>query len=198
MKKILFCLLLLVFGSSFAVAQCLLREEADASIGSPDAPVVVVEYSSLTCHHCAGFHTGTLKKLKEKYIDTGKLRIVFRHYPMDRDALTASLVITSLPQEKRFDLIQELFERQSEWLVNPNPSKKIAEIAGITEDQMKKLFDDKELQNSVLQQRLSAQNNFKVSATPTFFIKGIMFEGVPELDEFEKMIAGDAQPKPSA
>src|SRR5439155_18141168 len=89
----------------------------DNSLGSPDAPVTIVEYASMTCPHCAHFHETAFPELKKKYIDTGKVRFIFREFPLDSLALAGSMLARCAGTDRFFPMIETLFAQQKEWVV---------------------------------------------------------------------------------
>ena len=159
----------------------------DISIGNPEAIIKVIEYSSLTCHHCAQFHKNVLPILKEKYIDTGKMQLIFRHFPIDGYALKASAVVVTLPMVRQFSLVNKLFETQERW-TNKNCLEALAHISGETLEACRKNLENKVLTDRVLMARLKAEREMKIDATPTFVINGRVVDYAPTLDEVEAMI----------
>lgn len=93
----------------------------DKILGSADAPVTVVEYASMTCGHCANFHMNTYPHLKKEYIDTGKVRFIFREFPLDPVALAAFMLARCMPEDKYFDTVDTLFEKQRTWAFTNDP-----------------------------------------------------------------------------
>jgi protein-disulfide isomerase len=94
----------------------------DQSLGKDDAPVTIIEYASMTCPHCAKFHEITYPELKKRYIDTGKVRFIFREFPLDPVAATAFMMARCAPKDKYFPLIEVLFQQQETWAVGPPAS----------------------------------------------------------------------------
>src|SRR5262249_51968949 len=115
-------------------------------MGKANAPITVVEYASMTCGHCANFHNKVLGPLKEKYIDTGKVRLIMREFPLDPLAAAASMLTRCAGGEKTFPLISVLFEKQEEWaFVRTNPKDellKFAKQAGFTQESFDKCLTD--------------------------------------------------------
>ncbi len=184
---------LFVCVQSFALAasvgtNLIIGEKPDICLGKNDAPVTIIAYSSLTCAFCADFHLHTLPELQSKYIDHGKVRFVFRHFPVDSEAMKAAMIVTSFPPERRHDLLTKIFAKQDAWLSH-KPSTSIAELASISADEFNRRIKDKQLEQIVLQQTLTGQKNFSVNATPTFFVNGKLFEGAPTYKELTEMLA---------
>ena len=165
----------------------------DVIVGKADAACTIVEYASMTCPHCAAFHTVVFPKIKEKYIDTGKVRFVFREFPLDDLAKAASMLARCAGGEKTYPLLAILFAKQEEWAfvrTNPVPELfKIAKQAGFTQETFEKCLTDQKLLDDVTAMRDTASAKFGISGTPTFFINGRRLTDGPSFEAFEKAIA---------
>jgi protein-disulfide isomerase len=161
----------------------------DLVLGNADAPITVVEYASMTCGHCAHFHTTVFPTLKEKYIDTGKVRFIMREFPLDNLAAAASMLARCAGDGKTFPLISVLFAKQDEWAFvkgDPRPELlKFAKQAGFTQESFEKCLTDQKLLDDISNVRSRAAETFGVNATPTFFVNGKKLNGVG-LADFEK------------
>ncbi len=150
----------------------------DVVEGSPDAKVTVIEYASLTCPHCAAFHKSIYNPMKPDYIDNGKIRFIYRDFPLDNFALAAS-VIARCGGEKRFVGLIDLFlDRQSEWRGADNvldELKRLARLGGLGSEQIDTCMSDKELGQSVIDRARQGQEIFDVNSTPTVLINGEKF-----------------------
>ena len=182
------------FGSGLKAAQALTTEEmlAEGAIGDEKAPVTVVEYASLTCPHCAAFATGTFDAFKAKYIDTGKVRYVYRDFPFDQAGLRAAMMVRCAGQDHFFGLIAVLFKSQESWAGAKDPIEELAKIgrlAGLTKEQFDACMANKELLDGIVKVELDAQEQLKVNATPTFIVNGVKHEGNKSLEEFDKILA---------
>jgi protein-disulfide isomerase len=182
-------------GSAAAQTFSVLELEAkgpldDIPMGSETAPVTIIEYASMTCPHCADFEVRTFPKLKEKYIDTGKVRFIMREFPLDRTAAAAFMLARCAGPDKYYPLIETLFQQQQKWAVRDPvpPLLAIAKQAGLTEESFKSCISDTALLNKVQQTRDRGANKFKVEATPTFFINGQKFSGELSIDDLDKAI----------
>jgi protein-disulfide isomerase len=149
----------------------------DIAIGKADAPVTIYEYASMTCPHCAAFHTGVLPKLKEKHIDTGKVRLVMREFPLDNLAAAASMLTRCAGEGKSYELIAVLFAKQDDWaFVQGNPVPALFKIAseqgGFTKESFDKCLTDQKLLDGITATRDRANKVLGVRSTPTFFING--------------------------
>jgi protein-disulfide isomerase len=164
----------------------------DLVIGKDDAPVTIVEYASMTCSHCANFHTTVLPTLKEKYIDTGKVRLVFREFPLDERAALASMVARCAGDDKTMPLISMLFSKQDEWATSKQDFLpklfKFGQQVGFTRQAFDHCRQDEKLIKNIIAVRDRANTAFGVNATPTFFINGKRYDGAPTVEDFEKVL----------
>ena len=163
----------------------------DIVIGKPEAPVTIVEYASMTCGHCATFHNNVYPKLKAKYIDTGKVKLIFREFPLDNLAVAVSMLARCVGGEGPPAFIGEMFKRQPEWaFAQGNPVPRLFEISrqmGFTQASFDKCLTDQKLLESIEAGRKRASDTFGVNATPAFFVNGKRLGGVT-LADFEKAI----------
>ena len=165
---------------------------SDTAIGAADAKVTVVEYGSMTCGHCANFATKVFPELKTKYIDTNKVRFVFREFPLDNLAAAASMLARCAGGDKTFPMVETLYEKQADWaFTNGNPVPKLFDIAkqaGFTQESFDKCLTDQKLLEQITAQRTAASDKFGVSSTPTFFVNGKRLQETPTVAAFDKMI----------
>lgn len=167
------------------------RWAEERSIGRADAPVTVVEYFSLTCGHCGNFHNNVLPEIAAKYVETGKIRIVFRDFPLDRIAFNAAVIARCFDGEGYYKYLQTLFEKQKEWTTAPNPvetAAKIAESQGLSEDEIQACLGDQELGTWILQSRQDGNEKHDVNATPSFLINGRTYSGAPSAAQFSEIL----------
>lgn len=163
----------------------------DQVMGSAEAPVTMVEYASMTCPHCAHFSKTTFPELKKRYIDTGKVRYIFREFPLDRLAAAGSLLARCAGEgDKYFGMIELLFDQQEKWVVRqPIPHlMDLAKQAGFTQQTFDACLANQEMFDKVVKIRETAAKEFKVESTPTFFINGTKVTGALTIDEFAKQI----------
>lgn len=163
----------------------------DKSIGKADAPVTIIEYASLTCSHCANFHEATFPALKEKYIDTGKVRLIFREFPFDPLATAASMIARCSTEERYFPLISVLFKQQRQWAGSNNPLEEllaIARQAGFTQESFEACLKDQKIYDGLNEMKKRGAEVHGVNSTPTFFINGEIKRGDMPIDELEKLI----------
>jgi protein-disulfide isomerase len=166
----------------------------DHVIGKDDAPVTIVEYASFTCSHCANFHTTTFPKLKEKYIDTGKVKMIFRVFPTGPAELSiaAGMLAHCAGKDKYFAMTSALFETQRNWAGSSDPVPvlmKLANQAGINDEKFKECLSDKKLAQEIQLIGVRGYESFGVEGTPTFFINGTqVIDGDASIDQFAKVI----------
>jgi protein-disulfide isomerase len=162
----------------------------DIAMGSETAPVTIIEYASMTCPHCAAFEVTVFPKLKEKYIDTGKVRFILREFPLDGLAAAAFMLARCAGPDKYYPMVETLFTQQAKWAVrNPiEPLLAIAKQAGFTQQSFEACINNKDQLNKVQQVRDRASQKFKVKATPTFFINGELHEGGMSIEDLDKAI----------
>ncbi len=168
----------------------------DMVMGAENAPVTIIEYASMTCPHCAHFAVETFPKLKERYIDTGKVRYIFREFPLDVVAAGASLLARCADKDKYFSLLDLLFHTQVNWAVqNPlEPLFDVVKQAGFSRESFNACLDTKNNENSrkilngIESTRNHAADKLKVTSTPTFFINGKRVAGALSIEEMEKEI----------
>jgi protein-disulfide isomerase len=164
--------------------------------GKADAPVTIIEYASMTCPHCANFHKTTYQALKTKYIDTGKVRFIFREFPLDELAVAASMMARCAGKDdsgKALALIDVLFASQDKWAAsrtNPVPIlQQIGKQAGMTEKAFDECLKDQTLYNNIMAMRERGSKEYKVESTPTLFVNGKMQKGGTTIEELDKIIA---------
>tara|TARA_R110001606_G_scaffold66763_2_gene153283 strand:+ start:456 stop:1061 length:606 start_codon:yes stop_codon:yes gene_type:complete len=142
-------------------------------IGDPDAPVEIIEYASLTCTHCRDFHLDVLPDLKKNYIDTGKVKLIYRDFPFDQLGLMASVLSRCAPPARYFQFIDVLFQNQEKWSHDSDPVgalTRIGKLGGLSGEDFKACLDNKELVDGLLKVRLAANQQYDVKSTPTFLI----------------------------
>ena len=176
-------------------ARQLAVQPGDRILGKADAPITIIEYASLTCPHCAHFDVAVLPKLKEKWIDTGKAKLVLRDFPLDEPALRAAMVARCAPPERFYPLVDTFFAQQEQWAGTRDyraALEKLAKLGGIGSKEFADCIADKKLEDQVAQSRLTAAQQLGVDATPTFFVNGKKFEGAPTLEAFDQALFGAA------
>ena len=163
-----------------------------AVLGFADAPVTVIEYASMTCGHCAHFHTDSLPGIKEKYVDTGLVKFEFRPFPLDIWAARASM-IASCGGDKYFAFADLLFRRQAQWISNDEQKirselESIAAIGGMGKDAVDQCLTDEALFQRIVEIRQEGEKTHKVNSTPTLIIDGKNYTGVMSVKEFSDAV----------
>ena len=164
----------------------------EKTLGSPDAPVTVIEYASMTCGHCATFHADGYKHLKSEYIDTGKVLFVFREYPLDPVAAAAFMLARCAPEDKYFDVIDFMFAEQANWAFTSNPREALLNFArqiGFSQENFERCLTNQQLLDGINASRDRAATQFAVTSTPTFFFNGVKKIGALRPDDVDAAIA---------
>ena len=168
-------------------------KENDFVIGNENAPITIIEYASMSCSHCADFHTNTLGALKEEYVDTGKVRFVFRDFPYNYPALLGSMLVRCIPNDVRYDYMNALFQLQPNWVNRENAKTtqelfKIMQSGGMTKEDFDTCITNVDIENEILQGVIDAQSEFNIKSTPSFLINGKLIEGNKSVKEFRQII----------
>jgi protein-disulfide isomerase len=162
---------------------------ADRFVGKADAPRTVIEYFSLTCGHCAAFHRETYPRVKRELIDTGRIRLVLRDFPLDQVGLLAAMVARSLPPERYEGFISTLFTNQDRWAFvrggDPRAElAKLAALAGMNRETFDQVTQDQALARGILEARLKGQQEFNINSTPSFVFGTRVVPGAIPFDRF--------------
>lgn len=160
-------------------------------LGEANAPVTIMEYSSLTCPHCAAFHTDTLPKLKATYIDSGKARLVYRDFPLDRLALAAAVIAHCVDPQRYFGFLEMLYRDQATWARSSNPLAELkvrAQLAGLSEAQFDACLANKPLIAAVQQRAQGGQQEYGIDSTPSFIVNGEKIAGEQSFENFATAI----------
>ncbi len=178
----------LIWSAAATASDAVLQEHA---LGADDAPVTMIEFSSLTCPHCADFHAETLPKIKEQYIDTGKLRLVYRDYPLDPLATAAAMLPHCVAPERYFGLLETLFRSQSSWARSEHPAaelERLARFAGLSSADFQACLNNSDLLQAIQQRAEAGRREYSITSTPTFIINGQRIVGATDFEEFQKVI----------
>jgi protein-disulfide isomerase len=165
----------------------------DMALGPANAAVTITEYASMTCPHCAAFNAEVFPKIKTEYIDTGKVRYVFREFPLDIKAAAGSMLARCIAKDdssKYFAVIDMLFKQQSDWVMKNTTEVlgRIGKQAGLSQQAVEDCLKDQALLDKIAADQKYAADVLKVNSTPTFFINGEVIKGEASIEEFEKKI----------
>lgn len=159
--------------------------------GNPKAKVTVIEYASLTCGHCKAFQDDTYPELKKNYIDTGKIRFVYRDFPLDGLAAGGALLARCAPGDKGKVMIDLMFKNQAEWVRSQSPLEPLrgyAQLAGMSAADVDACLKNEGIMNKIREVQETASNTYNVQSTPTFFINEEKLEGAQPYDVMSKVI----------
>ena len=165
----------------------------DMALGPASAPVTITEYASMTCPHCAAFTEKVFPKIKSEYIDTNKIRFVFREFPLDVKAAAGSMLARCIAKDdsaKYFAVVDMLFRQQEGWVMKNTTETliRIGKQAGLSQQQVEDCLKDQALLDKIAADQKYANEVLKVNSTPTFFINGEMVKGEQSFEEFDKRI----------
>ena len=170
-------------------------ESKTLSIGSPDAKVTIKVFSSLTCPHCASFHTKVYEKLKKEYIDKGLVKFEHHAFPLDLAALNAEVIVRCQDNnEKKFELLTEIYNKQTTWAIGSDINKinelikKVGLNFNLSNEKMDICLKNDQVQDEILEQRIEAQKKYKIESTPTIIINEKKYSGKVDYKRFKKAI----------
>jgi protein-disulfide isomerase len=163
----------------------------DVFIGSPDAKVTIIEYASMTCSHCANFSTKIFPLVKEKYIDTGKVRFTLREFPFDPLATAAFMLARCKGNDKYYAMVDLLFAQQKAWTGSDKPTEALLSVvrqAGFTQESFETCLKNKAIYDGVNFVKERGAKVFGVDSTPTFFINGEKRSGSISIEDMDKIL----------
>lgn len=166
-------------------------QPGDHVLGDPKAPVTLIEYASFTCPHCAAFHTQILPEIKKKWIDTGKVKLVYRDFPLDQVAAKAAQIAECTTNERYFGVIDLIFRGQATWATASDPIAELAKplrIAGMGENEIKACLANEAKANEVVAD-VRGGETLGVNSTPTLFLDGQLYRGARSVEELDGAIA---------
>ncbi len=170
---------------------------AERALGPAEAKVIVIEYFSLTCTHCAAFQHDTFPQVKEKLIDTGRIRYVWRDFPLDQVALTAAMVARALPPERYEPFVTALLASQDRWAfargVNATEElAKLAALAGLSRSTFDSTIKDAGLKQAILAAQEEGEKKYGVNSTPSFVMNGKLTSGAVTYEGFARAVEAAA------
>jgi protein-disulfide isomerase len=166
----------------------------ERAVGRPDARVTCLEHFSLTCGHCAAFHRDTWPRVKSELVDTGRVRMVFRDFPLDQLALQAAMVARALPAERYEGFLSVLFATQERWAFSRGGEPlaelaRLAAVAGLSRAEVDAAATDQALARGIIEARAQAEREFRIASTPTFVIGRRVVPGAVPFDRFAALVA---------
>ena len=167
------------------------KTDEEIFLGNKDAKIVVIEYASMTCSHCANFHKEVYPKIKENYIDTNKIKFIFRDFPLDKQALFGSVLAKCAPKEKYFDFVKLILNTQKKWIASDDTFqdklKNIGKLAGLNENKINTCFKDEQIVDNILKSRSDAEKKYNITSTPSLIINEKKYSAM-SYETFEKII----------
>ena len=164
------------------------------ALGQKDAPVKIKIFSSLTCPHCANFHTKVVSKLKDKYVNSGKVQLMFFDFPLDQAAFNASKLLHCLERKKQILYLDQIYENQNKWTSGSNIDeinnnlKQIVKVLGINSTQFDKCVNDETVSDKILNSRINGHQKYSINSTPTIIINEKKLEGSVNFKNIKKKI----------
>jgi len=179
-----FCLISM--GCSYSYAASKVEEH---SVGNQDAPITVQDISSFGCSHCATFYRDVFPELKKRYVDTGKVRFIFRDFPNDGPSLKAALMSDCMPKEQYFPFVNTIYANQNRWVGISDPDRaliQLAKLAGLSDAKVNECINNKALMDNIVAERIAINKKYDIKATPTFVINdgAERLDGAQSISEF--------------
>ena len=167
------------------------KTDEEIFLGNKDAKIVVIEYASMTCIHCATFHKNVYPKIKENYIDTNKIKFIFRDFPLDKQALFASVLAKCAPKDKYFNFVKLILTNQEKWISNDdtfmNKLRNIGKLAGLNENKINSCFKDEKMVDNIIRTRSIGEEKYNINSTPSLIINEKKYSAM-SYENFEKII----------
>lgn len=164
---------------------------SDMALGSPTAPLTIIEYASMTSAQCAAFHRAVLPRLRAEYIDKGKVRLVYRDFPLDAAALRAATLARCAGEQRYFAFLETFYEQQTVWANTMDPLaalERIARSTGMMPAEIKACLSNREVEEYALESRLQAQSRFGIFGTPSFVIEGRTYKAIQSFEDLKRII----------
>ncbi|MCP5363874.1 MAG: DsbA family protein [Hyphomicrobiales bacterium] len=182
---------LLLVSPGMALGQDTSERLADRVLGAADAPVTMIEYSSLTCPHCADFHLHTLPQIKTAYIETGKVKLIFRDFPLDPRALAAAMVARCVDASRYYGFLDLLFRDQKTWATSDDVLHELkvrAQLALLPEEQFDACVQDRSLAQAIESRARQVREERGINSTPSFVIDDVLVRGAVPFERFQSVI----------
>jgi protein-disulfide isomerase len=169
------------------------QRKVERTLGDPSAKVTVQEFFSLTCTHCAAFARTTMPSVEKDLIAPGKVRFVYRDFPLDQVALTAAMVARHLPPAQYYPFVSALFANQDRWafargINSTDEIWKFAGLAGMSRATFDQAVADTDLRDWILEQQQADRDHWKIDSTPSFVINDQKYAGEMSYDAFRKLL----------
>ena len=181
-----FIIVLLIFSPSKTFAK-----KSEKFLGDNNAKITIIEYASMTCDHCANFHKNIFPEIYEKYIQTGKVKFIFRDFPLDKQALFAAILANCAPKEKYFDFVKLIFNTTEKWISVEDEFlkklKNIGKMGGLSNDKIESCFRDENMVDLAINSRSNGEKKFNITSTPSFIINGKKYSSMT-FEQFEKVL----------
>ena len=181
-----FIIVLLIFSPSKTFAK-----KSENFLGDNNAKITIIEYASMTCDHCANFHKNIFPEIYEKYIQTGKVKFIFRDFPLDKQALFAAILANCAPKEKYFDFVKLIFNTTEKWISVEDEFlkklKNIGKMGGLSNDQIESCFRNENMVDLAINSRSNGEKKFNITSTPSFIINGKKYSSMT-FEQFEKVL----------
>lgn len=173
-----------------ARAQEIEVRDDDRVLGPADAPITIVEYSSLTCPHCARLHETALQQIKSDWVEPGKARLVYRHFPLDGLALRAAALANCVEGERFFAFLDLLFKSQERWAKSSDPLRQLGQLgrlAGLGQERIDACLQDQAEMEAILRQRQAGEQSYDINSTPTLVINGEVHPGALDYAAYQEI-----------
>jgi len=165
-------------------------------VGDAAAPVTLIEYASLGCPHCANFHKDAYPLIKKNYIDTGKVRMIYRDFPLGTPALAASMISRCGGPGRYFGMVEVFFRGQAQWSRAENPInalKSVARFGGMSGTDVDACLQNQELLNYIQKTAREGQEKHEINATPSFVLGGRTISGSLPYEDFKKLLDAELE-----
>ena len=187
-SKFLIIFIFLIFSKSEIINA---KTDEEFFLGNKDAKITVIEYASMTCVHCANFHKQVYPKIKKNYIDTNKIKFIFRDFPLDKQALFGSVLAKCAPKDKYFDFVKLILTNQKKWISNDdafmNKLQHIGKLAGLNENKINSCFKDEKIVDNIIKTRSIGEEKYNINSTPSLIINEKKYSAM-SYENFEKII----------
>ena len=163
-------------------------QPTDHVLGDPKAPVTLIEYASFTCPHCAHFATQILPEVKKKWIDSGKVKLIYRDFPLDQTAVKAAQLAECAGKDRYFAVVDMIFATQPTWAAATDPIAELAKslrIAGMGDNEVKACLANDQVANGVIADYRGGET-LGVNSTPTLFINGQQYRGTRSVEDLDQ------------